>query len=87
MTTRLDGTLKREIEIEGAPYVLTLTPEGLRLTPKGRRKGYELAWTAFVNGEAALAQALSASLSGGPVAARGDSAVAKTRNGARRTTH
>jgi hypothetical protein len=62
MTTKLEAPLKRELEIEGALYTLTLTPQGLTLVPKGRRKGYELAWAALVSGEAALATALNASL-------------------------
>jgi hypothetical protein len=62
MATKLDKPLKREVQIAGKPYMLTLTPEGLKLTPKGRRKGQELAWSALVSGEAALAAALNASL-------------------------
>ena len=62
MTTKLEGPLKRALAIGGDPYVLTITPEGLTLVPKGRRKGYSLAWNAFVSGEAALATALNASL-------------------------
>jgi hypothetical protein len=42
--------------------MLTITPEGLKLVPKGRRKGQELTWSALVSGEAALATALNASL-------------------------
>ena len=42
--------------------MLTVSPEGLKLVPKGRRKGQELAWSALVSGEAALAAALNASL-------------------------
>ena len=62
MATKLDKPLKREIEVGGKPYMLTITPEGLKLVPKGRRKGQELAWSALVSGEAALATALNASL-------------------------
>lgn len=61
MTTKLDAPLKREIEVEGQPYTLTITRDGFKLVAKGRRKGYELAWSAIVNGEAALASALYAS--------------------------
>ncbi len=67
MTTKLDSPLRREIEIAGALYTLTITPQGLTLVPKGRRKGYELEWNAFVSGEAALATALNASLMVQPV--------------------
>lgn len=60
--TKLDKTLKRELDIAGQAYILTLSPEGLKLTLKGRRKGHELAWKDLVSGEAALATALNASL-------------------------
>ncbi len=62
MATKLDRPLKREIQIDGKPYVLTISPEGLKLVEKGRRKGHELAWEALVSGDAALATALNASL-------------------------
>jgi len=63
MTTKLDGPLRREIEINGVAYTLTLTAQGLTLVLKGKRKGLELSWTSLVSGEAALATALKASLS------------------------
>jgi hypothetical protein len=62
MATKLENPLKRELRIAGKPYILTVTPEGLKLVPKGKRKGQELAWRALVDGEAALAAALNASL-------------------------
>ena len=62
MATKLDKPLRREVAIDGAPYMLTISPEGLKLVPKGKRKGLELAWKALVSGEAALATALNASL-------------------------
>ena len=70
MTTKLTGALKRELEVEGQPYTLTIMPEGLRLVPKGKRKGCELAWKALLSGDAALAAALSASVGDGTVAGR-----------------
>ena len=60
--TKLEGELKRAIEIDGKPYTLTLSPEGLKLTEKGRRNGRELLWKDLVTGEAALAVALNASV-------------------------
>lgn len=60
--TPLDKPLRRELAIEGEPYTLTLTPDGLKLVEKGRRKGLELRWKDLVNGDAALATALRASL-------------------------
>jgi hypothetical protein len=66
VTTRLDRSLKRELSIGGEPYTLTISPDALHLAPKGRRKGYELAWVDLVSGDAALATALNASLARGP---------------------
>lgn len=60
--TPLDKPLRRELEIEGVAYTLILGPHGLKLVEKGRRKGIELAWRDLVNGDAALATALQASL-------------------------
>ena len=62
MTTRLDGELKREISIGRADYTLTITPIGMTLTLKGKRKGFDLEWSALVSGDALLANALNASL-------------------------
>ena len=62
MTTRLEKALKRELDIDGQPFILTVTPEGFKLVPKGKRKGLELAWKDLVGGEAALAAALNASV-------------------------
>ncbi len=60
--TPLDKPLRRELDVDGRAYTLTLDPEGLKLTPKGKRKGLELRWRELVNGDAALATALQASL-------------------------
>ena len=62
MTTVLDKNLKREVLIDGKPYTVTLTPQGLKLTEKGRRNGIELSWVDLVSGQAALAVALNASV-------------------------
>lgn len=62
MATKLDKSLKREVDIEGKPYMLTISPEGLKIVPKGKRNGLELSWQALVSGDAALATALNASL-------------------------
>jgi hypothetical protein len=42
--------------------VLTISPDRLKLSAKGKRKGIELAWKDLVSGEAALAVAMNASL-------------------------
>jgi hypothetical protein len=62
MTTPLRTTLKRALTIEGREFVVTLTPVMLKVTLKGKRNGVELAWKELVNGDAALAIALQASV-------------------------
>lgn len=62
MPTKLGNTLRRELDIDGDAYVLTVASDGMKLVPKGKRKGLELAWRDLVSGEAALATALNASL-------------------------
>ena len=62
MTTPLEKTLKRELTIQGRTYVVAISPDGIKLTLKGHRKGLELQWESLVSGEAALATALNASI-------------------------
>ena len=62
MATKLDKTLKREIDISGEPYMLSISPEGLKLVPKGKRKGQEVTWKELLSGQTALASAMSDSL-------------------------
>ena len=62
MATKLDKSLKREIDIDGQAYMLTIDPAGMKLVPKGKRNGLELPWKALISGDAALATALNASL-------------------------
>jgi len=66
MTTKLEKPLKREIDIAGEAYTLVIAPAGLKLTSKGKRKGVELAWKDIVNGQAAMAAALNASVDAPP---------------------
>jgi len=65
MTTKLTTAFKRELDVKGEKYTLTVTPEGFKLVLKGKRKGVELQWTQIVNGDAALATALNASIAPG----------------------
>ena len=83
MTTGLDNALKREIIINGEPFVVTLTPEGFKLIGKGRRKGLEIAWADLISGEAALARALSASITGDMRSELSANNATKQRQGAR----
>jgi hypothetical protein len=60
--TPLVKSLKRALEINGRDYVITLTPDALKITQKGHRLGVELKWPDLVSGESALAVALHASI-------------------------
>ncbi len=63
--TPLDKPMRRELRVGDVAYTLTLDPAGLKLVEKGKRKGIELAWSALVSGDAALAAALQASVAPG----------------------
>jgi hypothetical protein len=60
--TPLEKTLKRTLRIDGRDYVVTLDPDALKITEKGRRLGLELQWADLISGETALARALQASV-------------------------
>jgi hypothetical protein len=60
--TELKAALNRELLIDKSAYKLTITPKGFRLVLKGKRNGLEIAWHDLVNGDAAMAVALRASL-------------------------
>jgi hypothetical protein len=62
MATKLDRAIKRELEIDGALYTVSMSPQGVRIVAKGRRKGHELSWRALLSGDAELAQQLKISL-------------------------
>ncbi|HVX41618.1 MAG TPA: hypothetical protein VHB25_18810 [Gemmatimonadaceae bacterium] len=44
MATKLDKTIRREIEIDGEPFTIAISPEGFRLTKKRFRSGVALSW-------------------------------------------
>jgi hypothetical protein len=64
MATKLEKALKRELTIGEQAYMLTIDPQGLKLVPKGKRNGLELAWKDLASGDAALATSLNASVKG-----------------------
>lgn len=47
MTTRLKDPLRREIEIDGEPFTVVLTPTGIRLSRKRFREGRVVTWRAL----------------------------------------
>jgi hypothetical protein len=62
MATKLEKTIKRELALDGAAYMIAISPDGLKITEKGKRKGLELSWKDLISGQAALSTALNASL-------------------------
>jgi hypothetical protein len=60
--TPLEKTLKRALRIDGRDYVVTLSPDALKITEKGHRLGLELPWADLISGDSALAIALQASV-------------------------
>ena len=53
--TPLDKPLKRALNIKGRDYVISLSPDSLKITEKGHRLGLELKWAELISGESALA--------------------------------
>ena len=62
MATKLDKPLKRELTVDGQPYTVTISPDGIKVVEKGKRKGHELSWASIVSGDAQLAQDLNISV-------------------------
>jgi|SwirhisoilCB1_FD_contig_31_12684563_length_367_multi_5_in_0_out_0_1 hypothetical protein len=48
MATKLEKTIKRELELGDKVYTVAIGPEGLKITPKGGRKGAEFSWPQLV---------------------------------------
>lgn len=63
MTTKLDKALKREIELNGVAYTVTIAPEGIKVVEKGKRLGTELSWERIVRGDVSMTQDLKDSVS------------------------
>jgi hypothetical protein len=49
-----DLELRIDLRIRGKPYALTVTRDGFKLVPKGKRKGIEMPWTFFVEDDDAM---------------------------------
>ena len=62
MATRLDKTIKRELDLGGQLYMVSMSPEGVRIVPKGKRKGHEMSWETLLSGDAELRRDLNMSL-------------------------
>jgi hypothetical protein len=62
MATKLDKSIKRELEHKGQVYTITISPQGVKVVPKGRRNGPEVSWDSIISGDATLNANLSASV-------------------------
>jgi hypothetical protein len=62
MTTKLEKELKREIDVDGKHYTVTISPAGLKIAEKGHRKGHELTWKQVLSSDQELSQSLTKSL-------------------------
>ena len=62
MATRLDKTIKRELELGGQLYTVSMSPDGVRIVAKGKRKGHEISWETLLSGDAELRRDLNMSL-------------------------
>src|SRR5205085_11038437 len=62
MATKLDKSIKRELEHQGKLYTITLAPEGVKVVEKGKRNGKELSWASIINGDATLNEDLKISV-------------------------
>lgn len=61
MSTKLDKTIRREIEIDGEPFTIAISPEGFRLTKKRFRSGVALSWKMLWSRHGSDAEAPAAS--------------------------
>ena len=48
MSVKLEKNIRREIEIDGEPFTVSIGPDGLRLTRKRARSGVALSWRAVL---------------------------------------
>ncbi len=62
MATKLDKSIKRELELDGKLYTVTIGPDGVKVVEKGKRKGQELPWRSIISGDATLHESLKISV-------------------------
>jgi len=62
MATRLDKTIKRELELAGQIYTVSMSPQGVKIVQKGKRKGHEMSWETLLSGDAELRRDLNMTL-------------------------
>ena len=62
MTTKLEKAIKREVTLNDVAFTVTMSPEGLRIVEKGKRKGHDLSWEQLIRGDVSLSQDLKDSV-------------------------
>jgi hypothetical protein len=62
MTAKLESLIKRELKLGDETYTVSMSPEGVKITLKGRRKGREISWQTLLSGDAELNQQLNMSV-------------------------
>lgn len=62
MATRLDKTIKRELELAGTLYTVTIDADGVRIAPKGSRRAHAITWDTLLSGDAELRRDLNISI-------------------------
>ena len=62
MAQKLDKTIKRELELRGELYTVTISPEGVSIARKGHRRGHSITWETLASGDAELTRDLKISL-------------------------
>ena len=49
MATKLDKSIKRELEHQGRLYTITIALDGVKVVEKGKRNGKELSWASIIS--------------------------------------
>lgn len=62
MATKLDKSIKRELDLDGKLYTVTIAPDGIKVVEKGKRKGQEIPWRSIISGDASLNESLKISV-------------------------
>jgi hypothetical protein len=53
--TPLDKPLKRQIDVEGQAFTVTLDASGIKITKKAHRNGIEVRWADLIKNDPSLA--------------------------------
>lgn len=62
MTAKLDSPIRRELKLGKELYTVIVSPDGVKIALKGRRKGREISWETLLSGDAELTQSLRMSV-------------------------